>query len=111
LPRVWSLAEFERILVAAANQLGEVAGIATSLWRRCPLLVAFDTGLRLGSLLQARVADLDPEAGTLFVAAAQQKQQADQLFTLHADTLAFIAETAPSTAASGSSPGRTTCGN
>ncbi len=95
LPKAWSLTEFERILTAAGKQPGEVAGISSSQWWRSLLLVAFDTGLRISALLQTRVADLDVEAGVLFIAAEHQKQDADQVFALHADTRSLIALTAP----------------
>lgn len=95
LPEAWSLPEFERIIAAAGQVRGTIAGVPAGLWWRSLLLTLFDTGLRHQAAMKARSIDLDAERQTLFVPADHQKQKADQLFALHADTVRLLCETQP----------------
>ena len=95
LPTAWTLSEFDRILRAAANRDGAVAGVQASLWWPALLLTLYDTGLRINAILHSRTDDVDLTAGTLLVPADHQKQNADQLFTLHEDTVRLIRESEP----------------
>ncbi len=86
-PQCWLADEFARILAAAGQVEGMIAGIPAGDWWRALLLTAYDTGLRVGALMQLRGEDLDVRGGWLRVQGDTQKQAADQLFRLAPDTL------------------------
>lgn len=95
LAEAWSQEELSRILEAAAETSGDVAGVPARLWWVAFVLVAYDTGLRLRSLLAIRTAALDIEAGSVYLPAEAIKQKCDKLVHLHSDTLEAIAATHP----------------
>jgi integrase len=95
VPDAWSIDQLGRILEACAAQQGRVCGIPASRWWVAFVLNLYDTGLRVGAALAARTEHLDPASGFLFVPAEAQKQKSDQVFHLHPQTLAAIAETRP----------------
>lgn len=92
VPEAWSLSEFARILQAASTAPGMVDDVMAGDWWRALLLTAYDTGLRISALLRTEPANLDQAEGWLRVKASTQKQKAEQVFKLHPDTLAAIAE-------------------
>ncbi|MBX3448203.1 MAG: site-specific integrase [Planctomycetaceae bacterium] len=92
LPEAWSTEEVARILTAAAAQPGAVCGIPAGRYWVALILTLYDTGLRIAALMAARTSDLN-EDGWLSVPAEVQKQDADQAFRLHADTLAALQAT------------------
>jgi hypothetical protein len=51
VPECWLVEEFQRLLDAAAQEQVSIAGIHASLWWRAVLLLCFDTGERIGSVL------------------------------------------------------------
>ena len=93
IPEAWSQRELAQILEACAATEGAIAGIAAAKWWIMFVLASYDSGLRLNTLLSLRTEDLDPERGIVFVHFEDQKHKADQVFRLHPDTLAAIAET------------------
>jgi integrase len=97
LPDAWSAEEVGRILAVAATTPGEFCGIPAGVWWTALILTAYDTGLRIDALLRARVADFDVTRRRLKVWAETQKQNADQAFALHTDTVSAILVTDPST--------------
>lgn len=54
------------------------------------LLTAYDTGLRIAALMQSHVSDFDASTRWLKIPAAVQKQDANQFFRLHPDTVKAI---------------------
>lgn len=93
--RTWTLAQFEQILMAAAEAPGDFRGVPTCQLLPALLITIYFTGLRLSALLQCRVADLDMETGWLSVDAAYQKHNSDQRFRLPEVALAAIRATNP----------------
>lgn len=93
--RTWTLAQFEQILMAAAQAPGDFCGVPTCQLLPALLITIYFTGLRLSALLQCRVADLDLETGWLSVDAAYQKHNSDQRFRLPEVCLAAIRATNP----------------
>ncbi len=93
VPTAWTLEQLGRILDAAADQTGDVCGIPAGQWWPAMILVAIDTGLRLGAVLALRTDDLDVASGMVLARAETQKQKADQVFRLHRDTLAELMAT------------------
>ena len=95
IPDAWSAEQMGRILTAARATKGMIDGIPAPLWWTALLLTAYDTGLRLDALMNARADDYDPGLRWLKIPAELQKQDADQIFRLHPDTVEAIQATAP----------------
>ena len=95
VPEAWSVDEMRRIITAAAETPGMLCGIPAGKWWPAQLLTLYDTGLRIGALMALESAQLDFETGWLTVPADHQKQRAEQVFQLQADTLDAIAQTRP----------------
>lgn len=89
-PEAWSLEEMGRMLDAAGKADGEFLGMPANLFWPAFLLTIYDTGLRLGAVLQIRTQDFNLETGELIARAETQKQLADQIFRVHAETLEAI---------------------
>jgi integrase len=95
LPRAWTVEQFGRLLTAAAETPGSVQGVPARHWWPAVLLVAFDTGARVGAILQLRCQDFDAATGFVTLRAETQKQNADQIIRLHPETVAAIRRTNP----------------
>lgn len=90
-PEAWSVDEMTKILDAASEAPGFIDGTPACKFWPAILLTLYDTGLRVGAALGLDRDSLDANSGWLHVPAAVQKQNADQRFLLHVDTLAAIA--------------------
>lgn len=97
LPIAWSMDELNRILSAAREAPGKVGRLRADLFWPAFVLALYDTGLRVSALLSCRCDQLDLMTGELRVHADQQKQLADQVFTLCPDTLDAVKATHPET--------------
>lgn len=97
IPDAWSAEQMGRILAAARQTEGTITDIPARDWWPALLLTDYDTGLRIDALMQARVSDYDASTRWLKIPAEVQKQDADQVFRLHPDTIAAIEATNPST--------------
>ena len=97
LPVVWTIEQVGQILGACAQVPGVWLGVPVSLAWRLAVLVCWDTACRIGSLLAAKVQDVDLCAGTWQVPAESMKgRRADRLYRLHPDTIDTISRTLPS---------------
>lgn len=97
IPVAWTLDQVNKIFEACANLPGEWEGVPVSLCWIMAILVFWDTAGRLQLVLRARVRDVLLDHGKLFVPAEHIKgRRADQLITLHPQTLAVIRLTLPS---------------
>jgi integrase len=75
LPRAWTVAEFSRLL-SACDQLAEhYHGIHAKLWWRSFLLTVWYTGVRVLTLIDARVDEIDLGTGTLVVTSTKDRRQ------------------------------------
>jgi len=91
LPAVWSLEEVGRLLAAASEERGRWGGVRASLCWRIAIGLIWDTGVRIGSVLRARLASVDIDRGWWHVPAEHCKGgRGDRLFRLHAETMDFI---------------------
>lgn len=54
VPEAWLTEDFDKLLRAAADEPGHVAGIPAGLWWRACLLLAYDTGERISAILALR---------------------------------------------------------
>ena len=95
IPEAWSQEEMARLLEAAGETAGEICGLPARLWWPALILVLYDTGLRIDAAVRLPSANLDLETGWLRVAGETQKQKADQVFRLHADTIETLEAMAP----------------
>lgn len=91
VPEAWSIDQMSALITAAYETPGEVCGIAAGVWWSALILSLYDTGLRIGALMDVRADWLDMKTGWIKVPAESQKQNADQVFRLHGDTLGFFA--------------------
>jgi integrase len=89
----WSLEEYNRIIRVAAIIPGNVDGHLACRWWPALLLLAYDTGLRIGAIMALEWRDL--ETRWLYVRAEVQKQLADQRFGLHPDTITALKRIRP----------------
>jgi integrase len=91
LPIVWTLDELKAIFAAADRTAGNWAGVPRRLCWRLLLALLWDTGTRIGTACDARLADVDLRAGRWFVPAENLKGcRADVMFRLHASTVELI---------------------
>ncbi len=92
VPTTWTPAEVGRILAECRKQQGTIADCPAALWWEGLILTVYDTGLRIGALLQTSAKNLNVATHRLLVNAENQKQKADQDFLLHDDTMAVLAK-------------------
>lgn len=93
LPTAWTLEEVSRLLASCGTLRGDWHGLPVSLAWRLGLLVLWDTAWRIGTLLSARLGQVDLARGLVTVPAAHLKgRRADRLFQLHPQTMALITE-------------------
>lgn len=89
VPDAWTVDEVNAILqhVGFAYRGGEIGGIRAELYWDALLRTAWWTGLRRGTLLQLRFADLDIESGWLTVPPQSIKNRRGQKFRLGPDAV------------------------
>jgi len=93
LPEAFSMADMARLMEACRRVKGSWGRVPASLYWHLAVSLIWDTAVRLGSLLDARLAEVDPDAGTWHVPAEHIKgRRGDRLFRLHPDTLALVAQ-------------------
>lgn len=87
-PTAWTKEQIAALFRSCVQQPGHVAGHIPA-WRWWIALhsVLWDSGARIGAVLQITADQIDRERCTLTILAEQQKQAADQVFSLHPDTL------------------------
>ncbi len=93
LPIAWTLTELNHLLACCGTLHGDWDGLPISSAWRLGLLVLWDTAWRIGTLLSARLGQVDLARGLVTVPAAHLKgRRADRLFQLHPQTMALITE-------------------
>lgn len=65
VPQAWLTDELQRLLEAAGERQGSIAGVPASAFWRAAILVCYETGCRVGELLGLEWRDVSP-AGILF---------------------------------------------
>ena len=90
IPRAWDTSQLATLLAAAERLRGFVVRTPARLWWRALVLFLYDTGLRIDAAMQLSVSSIEWERQTVFVPAEIQKQAADQLLGLSAETLAAL---------------------
>lgn len=94
IPNAWTIEQVSRLLDATNN-----IAVSSVLWDGCPaalawrtaILLIWDTGCRLATLLDASVSELDLDSATWRVPAEHCKgKRADRVYRLHPDTVAIL---------------------
>lgn len=90
LPTCWTLEELGRLLAAARATPGWIAGVPAGLWWEAILLLCYETGARIGAVLQISLVDIDVRRRLLAIPAENQKQFAEQRFFLTEQATAAV---------------------
>lgn len=88
VPTAWTKAQLSQLFATIQQLTGSIGNCHERDFWQCLLAVMWDTGLRIGALMQAEWSDLDGEY--LLIRAETQKDKEEQRFKLHADTLAAL---------------------
>jgi len=89
VPRCWLTEEMQRLLIAARDRQGTIAGVPAAAWWRAALLVCYDTGERVAALLSLEWRDVTP-AGVTFRAEGRKGQRRDIYRQISPETAAAI---------------------
>jgi integrase len=76
IPQAWLTDELQRLLEAASERQGSIAGVPASAFWRAAILVCYETGCRIGELLGLEWRDVSP-AGILFRAENRKGKRRD----------------------------------
>jgi len=76
VPQAWLTDELQRLLEAAGERQGSIAGVPASAFWRAAILVCYETGCRVGELLRLEWRDVSP-AGILFRAETRKGKMRD----------------------------------
>ena len=94
LPECWSLDELRQLFQACRDTQGWINGVPAGLWRYGLVHLFYFTGLRLNPAMRISAKHFDFSAAILRVPAEFQKQNADQAFHLHPETVRVVSEIA-----------------
>jgi integrase len=89
-PTAWTTEQIDRLYDVCRSQQGMIGGVAARLWWVALHDLLLDTGLRAGALLELEWSMIDWDRGVLLVPAEIQKDDADQAFRLHPETLLHL---------------------
>ncbi len=95
VPCAWTMPEMDRLIEASRLESGRYFGVAAGKWWPALLLTLFDTGLRRAAAFEIRFEEIDFTSGFLRVPAERMKNDCEQYFRLHPQTLEAILETLP----------------
>jgi integrase len=91
IPRTTTLNEVSRCIMASvAMEVPKNPGIKAPAWWRALLIVAWNTGLRRGSLLSMRMSEVDWKNCRLLLAAARMKSRRPLIVHLNAAAMAAL---------------------
>lgn len=89
VPRCWLTEEMQRLLAAASERQGTIAGVSAAAWWRAALLLCYDSGERIAPLLSLEWPDVTP-AGVTFRAEGRKGQRRDIYRQISPETFAAI---------------------
>lgn len=91
VPRAWNQAQLQHLFAAAAKMPGKVGTIRACDWWPALHAVLWNTGERIGAVLQLRWEWIDLESGDVIVPAEARKARTrDMAYRLWPDTLAML---------------------
>jgi integrase len=94
LPQCWSLDELRQLLQGCRDTKGWVNGAPAGLWWYGLAHLLYFTGLRINAATQLAAQHFDFDGAIVRVPAEFQKQNADQAFHLHPETVRVVREIA-----------------
>lgn len=86
-PTAWSQDQLRRLFESCYRMPGFIHGIEARLWWVAIHCCVWDSGLRIGAILKAEWHQFDLDRGVMLALAEHQKQNEDQQFRLHPDTV------------------------
>jgi integrase len=89
-PTAWFPDEIDRLFASARQEVGHIFDIPSSDWWVALLFVIWDCGGRIGAILLAKPGQVDLSRGTIRLDAEDQKQDDDQEFEIHEETIAAL---------------------
>ena len=90
-PLAWLPDELTRLFAACRATPGMIGPVTASAWWYALHALLWDTGARIGAVLQMTWQQVDMHGGSVILLAEHQKQSADQVFRLHPGTAAALA--------------------
>lgn len=90
VPVAWLTEQLDRLFESCFRESGAIGGVKAGDWWLAFHYVLYDCGTRARATLRLRWDDVDLEAKTALFRAENQKNRADQLFPLQADTVAAL---------------------
>ena len=94
-PRAWTVEEMAEIVKSSRMAKGRFMGIPAKLWWPAFLLLLYDTGLRLTSAMGIRFDEIDFTNKLLCVPPERMKNNCEQFYRLHDQTIEAILATIP----------------
>lgn len=92
IPTAWSQTELHRLWDACSKQTGRICGVLAADWWLQLHAILWDTGERIGAVLQVMWDDIDLERGhVVFRAETRKNKKRDRLHKLHPSTIAMLA--------------------
>jgi integrase len=95
LPKAWSIAELDAIIRSARLARGRFFGVEAGKWWASLVLLMFDTGLRVQAAMAVRFDEIDFKEKLLRVPAERMKNDTEQYYRLHDQTVEAILDTLP----------------
>jgi integrase len=89
-PTAWTAEQIDRLYSVCWSQQGMIGKVPARLWWVALHDLLMDTGIRAGALLELQWAHIDWDRGILLVPAEIQKDDSDQSFRLHHETLLHL---------------------
>lgn len=90
IPTAWTEAQIRRLFASCRIEQGKMGSVSAASWWLALHYVLWDTGVRIGALLQVKWGQLDLDRPTILVLAEQQKDDADQVFFLRPRSVAAL---------------------
>lgn len=91
VPRAWTVDEVSQLVAYSARMHGKVGVVLKRDWWTSLIRTTWETGQRIGALMQARQVDCDLDGQTLLVRAASTKTGLGQVYLLSIETINTIA--------------------
>lgn len=95
IPRAWSKEELAKLIAACDRETKPVGGIPGALWWRAMHAVLWDTGHRIGALMEAKIHDLRPGGWLILPAETIKGERVDMAHRLHPKTVELLLAMTP----------------
>jgi excisionase family DNA binding protein len=89
-PKAWTREQLAKLMDTIGKLKGDCQGIPANLWWESLHRCLWDSGLRIGALLQLKWSDIDLDRGVMCVRAETQKDREEQQHVLKPTTVAVL---------------------